>query len=48
MKLANALSQRSELQTRLRQLESRLNNNALVQEGEELSNPLSSRRFEHC
>lgn len=35
MKLANALSQRSELQTRLRQLESRLNNNALVQEGEE-------------
>lgn len=34
MKLANALSQRSELQTRLRQLESRLNNNALVQEGE--------------
>ena len=35
MKLANALSQRSELQTRVRQLESRLNNNALVQEGEE-------------
>ena len=35
MKLANALSQRSELQTRLRQLESRLNNNALVQEGEQ-------------
>lgn len=35
MKLANALSQRSELQTRIRQLESRLNNNALVQEGEE-------------
>ena len=34
MKLANALSQRSELQTRLRQLETRLNNNALVQEGE--------------
>ncbi len=34
MKLANALSQRSELQTRIRQLESRLNNNALVQEGE--------------
>lgn len=35
MKLASALSQRSELQTRLRQLESRLNNNALVQEGEQ-------------
>lgn len=34
MKLANALSQRSELQTRIRQLETRLNNNALVQEGE--------------
>ena len=34
MKLANALSQRSELQTRIRQLESRLNNNAQVQEGE--------------
>ena len=35
MKLANALSQRSELQTRIRQLESRLNNPALVQEGEQ-------------
>lgn len=35
MKLANALSQRSEIQTRIQQLESRLNNNALVQEGEE-------------
>ena len=35
MKLANALSQRSDLQTRLRQLESRLNDNAQVQEGEE-------------
>lgn len=35
MKLANALSQRSELQTRLRQLETRLNNNAQVQEGEQ-------------
>lgn len=35
MKLANALSQRSELQTRIRQLEGRLNNNALVQEGEQ-------------
>lgn len=34
MKLANALSLRTELQTRIRQLESRLNNNALVQEGE--------------
>lgn len=34
MKLANALSQRSELQTRIRQLESRLNNNSL-QEGEQ-------------
>ena len=35
MKLANALSQRSELQTRIHQLESRLNNNAQVQEGEQ-------------
>lgn len=35
MKLANALSQRSELQTRIRQLEVRLNNNAQVQEGEQ-------------
>jgi len=35
MKLANALSQRSELQTRIRQLEGRLNNNAQVQEGEQ-------------
>ena len=35
MKLANALSQRSELQTRIRQLEDRLNNNAQVQEGEQ-------------
>ena len=35
MKLANALSLRSEIQTRIQQLESRLNNNALVQEGEE-------------
>ena len=35
MKLANALSQRSELQTRIRQLERRLNNNAQVQEGEQ-------------
>lgn len=34
MKLANALSLRSELQTRIRQLEGRLINNALVQEGE--------------
>ena len=34
MKLANALSQRSELQTRIRQLEVRLNNNAQVQDGE--------------
>ena len=34
MKLANALSRRSELQTRIRQLEIRLGNNALVQEGE--------------
>ena len=34
MKLAIALSQRAELQTRIRQLESRLHNNALVQEGE--------------
>ena len=35
MKLANALSQRSDLQTRIRQLESRLMNNAQVQEGEQ-------------
>ena len=35
MKVANALSQRSELQTRIHQLESRLNNNAQVQEGEQ-------------
>ena len=35
MKLANALSQRSELQTRIRQMEVRLNNNAQVQEGEQ-------------
>lgn len=34
MKLANALSLRAELQTKIRQLESRLNNNAQVQEGE--------------
>ena len=34
MKLANALSLRAEIQTRIRQLESRLNNNAQVQEGE--------------
>ena len=34
MKLANALSQRSELQERIRQLENRLHNNARVQEGE--------------
>ena len=35
MKLANALSLRGELQTHIRQLESRLMNNALVQEGED-------------
>ena len=34
MKLANALSQRAELQERIRQLEGRLLNNAKVQEGE--------------
>ena len=34
MKLASALSQRSELQERIRQLEGRLLNNAKVQEGE--------------
>ena len=34
MKLASALSQRAELQTRIRQLECRLQNNARVQEGE--------------
>ena len=32
MKLANALSQRAELQTRIHQLETRLYNNAQVQE----------------
>ena len=35
MKLASALSQRAELQTRIRQLENRLYNNAQVQEGEQ-------------
>ena len=35
MKMANALTQRAELQTCIRQLEERLNNNAQVQEGEE-------------
>lgn len=34
MKLANALTERAELQTKVRQLESRLMNNAQVQEGE--------------
>ena len=37
MKLANALSQRAELQTRIHQLEARLYNNAQVQEGEQPS-----------
>ena len=35
MKLAEALIERADLQKRLDQLEDRLNNNALVQEGEE-------------
>ena len=35
MKLATALSQRSDVQTRLSELRGRLNNNARVQEGEE-------------
>jgi len=35
MKLANALSERSELQTKIQQLNTRLINNAQVQEGEE-------------
>ncbi len=35
MKLANALAERSDLQTRISQLQSRLGNNALVQEGEQ-------------
>ncbi|MBE6723910.1 MAG: hypothetical protein E7576_01740 [Ruminococcaceae bacterium] len=35
MKLAEALIERADLQKRLDQLEERLNNNALVQEGEE-------------
>ena len=34
MKLAQALQERSDLQTRLRQLEERLCQNATVQEGE--------------
>lgn len=34
MKLANALAERADLQTRISQLQSRLDNNALVQEGE--------------
>ncbi len=34
MKLANALAERADLQTRISQLQSRLSNNALVQEGE--------------
>ncbi len=35
MKLATALSERADIQRRLSQLQSRLNNNAKVQEGEE-------------
>ena len=35
MKLASALSERADLQRRLSELTSRLNNNAKVQEGEE-------------
>ncbi len=34
MKLANALAERADLQTRISQLQGRLGNNALVQEGE--------------
>jgi len=34
MKLANALAERADLQTRISQLQGRLSNNALVQEGE--------------
>lgn len=37
MKLATALSERADLQRRLSELQSRLNNNAKVQEGEEPS-----------
>lgn len=37
MKLAVALTRRAELQTRIRQLQNRLNNNALVQDGEQPS-----------
>ena len=37
MKLANALSQRADIQTRIAQLQIRLNNNAKVQEGEKPS-----------
>lgn len=40
MKLANALSQRAELQTRIRQLEERLNNNAQVQEEDPAEDPM--------
>ena len=35
MKLATALSERADIQRRLSELQSRLNNNAKVQEGEE-------------
>ncbi len=35
MKLANALAERADLQTRINQLQGRLGNNALVQEGEQ-------------
>ncbi len=35
MKLANALAERADLQNRISQMQARLNNNALVQEGEQ-------------
>ncbi len=44
MKLANALSQRAELQTRIRQLEERLNNNA--QGGDPAEDPMELRELD--
>ena len=42
MKLATALTERSDVQRRLSELQSRLNNNAKVQEGDEPSEPPSA------
>ena len=41
MKLAEALHQRADLQKRIAQLGTRLNNNAKVQEGDEPTTPFS-------